>query len=106
MRSIEQDLRKSKAQYEGIDIEEEIPFWEFLDIEFNVEEREFKFKAYYTQKPVYTELFQELVKSHTLRRIDDDLHDKDPYRFTKDVWRKREELGSQVEAMNVIYNLI
>jgi hypothetical protein len=106
MRSIEQDLRKSKAQYEGVDIEEEIPFWEFLDIEFNVEEREFRFKAYYTQKPVYTELFQELVKSHTLRRIDDDLHDKDPYRFTKGVWRKREELGSQVEAMNVIYNLI
>ncbi|MCC3154611.1 hypothetical protein Q3A66_16470 [Hymenobacter sp. BT770] len=106
MRSIEQDLRKSKAKYEDVDIEEEIPFWEFLDIEFNVEQLEFRFKAYYTQKPIYTELFQELIKSHILKRIDDDLHDKDQFRFTKGVWRGRDELGSQVEALNVIYNLI
>lgn len=106
MRSIEQDLRKAKAKYNGVDIEEEIPFWEFLDIEFDNEQREFKFKAHYTQKPIYTELFQELINSHTLKRIDDKLNDKEGFRFTKGTWRKRESLTSQVEAINVIYNLI
>ncbi|WP_324680900.1 hypothetical protein [Hymenobacter sp. GOD-10R] len=106
MRSIEQDLRKAKVQYDGVDIEEEIPFWEFLDIESNNEQREFKFKAYYTQKPIYTELFQELINSHTLKRIDEKINDKEAFHFTKGTWRKREAFASQVEAINVIYNLI
>lgn len=106
MRSIEQDLRKSNLKYEGVDVEEEIPFWEFLDIEFDLKNREFKFKAHYTQKPVYAELFQELINSHTLKRIDDKLNDKDAFRFTKGSWRKRADLASQGEAKSVIYNLI
>jgi hypothetical protein len=106
MRSIEQDLRKANRKYANIDIEDEIPFWEFLDIEFDTEHREFKFKAHYTQKPVYSELFQELVNSHTLKRIDDKLNDKEPFRFTKGSWRERSKLASQGEAKSVIYNLI
>jgi hypothetical protein len=69
MRSIEQDLRKSKDKYKGVDIEEDIPFWEFLDIEFDVEHLEFRFTAYYTQKAIYTEHFQELSKSNILKGI-------------------------------------
>ena len=106
MRSIEQDLRKNKPEYAGTDVEDEIPFWEFLDIEFDLENKSFRFKAYYTQKPVYTELFRELVKSHTIRRIGDDLNYKDNFRFTKGDWTSRVKLSSQLDSQNVIYNLV
>ncbi|MBH8560399.1 GIY-YIG nuclease family protein [Hymenobacter negativus] len=106
MRSIEQDLRKGKTQYDSQDIEQEIPFWEFLDIEFDASMKTFWFKCHYKQKPIYIELFQELIKSHTLQKIDDSLNDKEAFRFVKGNWRGREELPSQIEAVNVIYNLI
>lgn len=106
MRSIEQDLRKDKLEYSEKDIETEIPFWEFLDIEFNSINKAFHFKAYYIQRPTYIELFKELVNSHTLKIIDDLLNTKEDYRFTKEDWKPRSSLYSQLEAKNVIYNLI
>lgn len=106
MRSIEQDLRKNKNEYQDTDIEEEIPFWEFLDIEFDSQNKKFKFKAHYVQKPIFTELFKELVKSHTLKRIEDELNEKPSFRFTKGDWRNRESLIQQIDSKNVIYNLI
>ena len=106
MRSIEQDLRKSKTEYKGQEIENEIPFWEFLDIEFDSAKRIFYFSAYYVQKPAYIELFKELVKSHTLKAIDDLLNLKEDFRFIKQDWKSRNKLPSQIDAKNVIYNLI
>ncbi|MES2517884.1 MAG: hypothetical protein V4585_07235 [Bacteroidota bacterium] len=106
MRSIEQDLRKNKVEYQDVDIEEEIPFWEFLDIEFDYENKIFKFKAHYKQKPTYIELFKELVKSHTLKKIDDELNNKPPFRFTKGDWKSRNNLVQQIDSKSVIYNLI
>jgi hypothetical protein len=106
MRSIEQDLRKNKEEYLNKEIENEIPFWEFLDIEFDSNEKTFYFKAYYIQKPAYIELFKELVKSHTIKIIDDLINDKDDFRFIKQDWKSRVKLNSQIDAKNVIYNLI
>lgn len=106
MRSIEQDLRKNKPEYSNQEIENEIPFWEFLDIEFDSQNKTFYFKAYYVQKPAYIELFKELVKSHTLKIIEDKLLDKDDFKFIKEDWKKRTKLASQINAKNVIYNLI
>jgi hypothetical protein len=106
MRSIEQDLRKGKEEYKEQDIEVEIPFWEFLDIEFDSKTKTFYFKAYYIQKPAYTELFKELVKSHTLKFIDDTINEKDEFRFIKQDWLPRSQLLNQIDAKNVIYNLI
>lgn len=106
MRSIEQDLRKNNPEYSQQEIENEIPFWEFLDIEFNSIEKIFYFKAYYTQKPVYIELFKQLVKSHTLKIIEDLLNSKEDFRFVKKDWKKKFDLKSQIDAKNVIYNLI
>lgn len=106
MRSIEYDLRKNKIEYSGQEIENEIPFWEFLDIEFDSDKKIFYFKAYYIQKPAYIELFKELVKSHTLKIIDDLLNLKDEFRFVKQDWETRSKLQTQIEAKNVIYNLI
>ena len=106
MRSIEQDLRKCKAEYSNQEIEKEIPFWEFIDIEFDSANKIFYFKAYYIQKPAYIELFKELVNSHTLKIIDDLLNSKDDFRFVKQDWEHRTKLESQIDAKNVIYNLI
>lgn len=106
MRSIEQDLRKNKVEYLSQEIENEIPFWEFLDIEFDSLNKIFYFKAYYIQKPAYIELFKELVKSHTLKVIDDLLNSKEDFRFIKQDWEPRAKLKSQIDAKNVIYNLI
>ncbi len=106
MRSIENDLRKNKTEYSEQEIEQEIPFWEFLDIEFDSDKKIFYFKAYYIQKPAYIELFKELVKSHTIKIIDDLLNSKDEFRFVKQDWESRSKLQTQIEAKNVIYNLI
>jgi hypothetical protein len=106
MRSIEQDLRKNKEEYKDQDIENEIPFWEFLDIEFDCKTKMFYFKAYYVQKAAYTELFKELVNSHTLKFIDDTINEKEEFRFIKQDWLPKSKLSSQIDAKNVIYNLI
>jgi len=106
MRSIEQDLRKGKPEYNDIEIEEDIPFWEFLDIEFDCVNKIFKFRAYYVQKPAYLELFKELVKSHTLKIIEDKLNLKGDFQIAKQDWLHRENLKNQIDAKNVIYNLI
>src|ERR1700687_1572374 len=44
MRSLEGALQ------EKVDIEQSIPFWEFLDIEFDKQRRVFRFVAYYRQQ--------------------------------------------------------
>lgn len=106
MRSIEEDIRKGRKEYLNKEIEEEIPFWEFIDIEFDSKSKIFYFKAYYTQKPAYIELFKELVKSHTLKLIDVTINTKEEFRFIKQDWKPREELKRQIDAKNVIYNLI
>jgi hypothetical protein len=106
MRSIEQDLRKGNVIYEGQDIEEEIPFWEFLDIEFDAQTKTFLFKSHYTQKPMYMELFKELVNSHILKAIDDKINEKEEFRISKQDWQPRKKLNTQIDARNVIYNLI
>ena len=59
VRDIEDRLRKSKGT-EKTNIEQEIPFWEFLDIEYNRDEKLFRFVAYYTQKPTFSGIIQEI----------------------------------------------
>jgi len=70
MRDIENRLRKEKQA----DIENEIPFWEFLDMEFDHTNRTFLFNAYYTQKPSFPELFKRIIGSPMIHKIDDELN--------------------------------
>jgi len=102
MRDIEYRLRKDKS----INIEDEIPFWEFLDIEFDCINRVFHFTAHYIQKPSFPELFQRMIGSPMLQKIDDELNQKGMFRIYKQHWKKREELDSEIEAENVLYFLI
>ena len=104
MRDIEGRLRaKNKIKS---DIEEEIPFWEFLDIEFDYKARQFIFTPYYIQKPEFTELFKRLAHSPPLKKIYDELLGKSELRIYKQDWKPREEFETELGAVNVIYTLI
>jgi hypothetical protein len=91
---------------ETTDIEKEIPFWEFLDIEFDPIQKEFRLNAHYTQRPQFPQLFRRLTYSPVLKRIDDELEGKDPFRIYKQDWRPRKDFEAEIGAENVIYMLI
>jgi hypothetical protein len=105
VRDIEDRLRRSNGT-DKTSIEDEIPFWEFLDIEYERESKKFFFEAYYTQKPVFSELFKRFIESPVLHKIDDDLAGKPPFRVYKSKWRPREELEFELRANNVLYFLV
>jgi len=102
MRDIESRLRKEK----GLEIENEIPFWEFLDIEYDNAKNVFYFTAYYTQKPNFPELFKRLIGSPSLHKIDREISEKDSIRVFKNDWKEREYFETEVGAKNVVYMLI
>jgi len=106
MRSIENGLREGITKYSDMKIEEEIPFWEFLDLEFDAETRTFHFTAHYVQKPIFLELFKEIVNSHVLFDIEGILSNKDGIRIAKQDWKSKDELENEIDAKNVVYNLI
>ena len=100
MRGIEQELNKE------VKVENEIPFWEFLDIEFNELDKSFLLTAYYRQKPTFPELFSNLVNSPALAKVEDKTlkKNKKPAIYKSD-WHPRSELDSKIGATNVIYML-
>ena len=102
MRDIENRLRPNPHS----DIERDIPFWEFLDIEFDEGSKTVHMTPHYTQVPTFPELFRRLTYSPALKRIDDELTAKDTIRIHKQDWRPREEFESEIGAENVIYMLI
>ena len=102
MRSLEKGLRGKGAE----DIEIQIPFWEFLDIEFDKKKKFFRFVAYYYQEPSFPELFKRLIASPAIQKIDDELESKSPKRIHKQGWKPREDLEYEIGAHNVIYTLI
>jgi hypothetical protein len=82
VRDIDDRLRKLN-KIDKNNIEDGIPFGEFLDIEYHRENKKFYFKAYYTQKPAFSELFKRFIESPILHNIDDELEVKDPFRIQK-----------------------
>ena len=79
--------------------------WEFLDIEFNSDKKEFYFTAHYTSKVKYPYLFKELVDSSILKSISNKLDNKD-FAIVKSEWKEKEKLSKELDRKNVIYNLI
>ena len=102
MRDIEAKLRKDSK----LKVEEEISFWEFLDIEYDYSSKVFYFTSYYTQKPSFPELFKRLVKSPVIKSIDDELNNKNRLSIYKQDWKPRGEFESEIGAKNVIYTLL
>lgn len=106
MRSLEQKLRKGNPAYVGKDVEQEVPFWEFIDIEFDSQNKVFKCKAHYNQKPIFPELFKQFARSHILRDMENRLLNKGDFKFIKEDWRPRSEFKTYLERRNIIYYLI
>lgn len=107
MRSLEYRLRKvKKEEYEDRDIEQEVSFWEFLDLEFDSITKILNCKAHYTQKPIFPELFKQLVRSHILKDMENQLLNKGEFKFIKENWWPRSELSVLLERKNIIYYLI
>ncbi|SRR6266436_1924647 len=100
MRSMEGALQ------ENADVEQKIPFWEFLDIEFDKSRRLFRFVAYYKQEPSFPHLFQRLIGSPALRKVADEIERKGEIRIYKQDWKPRSDLEFELGATNVIYMLI
>ncbi len=106
MRSLEQRLRKNNSVYATTNIEDELPFWEFIDIEFDNKQKIFICKAHYYQKPLFPELFKQFVRSHHLKEIENQLLDKGNFKFIKEDWKPRGEFKKLLERNNIIYYLI
>ncbi len=104
IRVIEGELRKNKDS--NCNIEQEIPFWEFIDIEFDALERKMFLTAHYVQKSMYNELFTELSKSHAIEEIENRIFQINDLRIVKSDWKEKSDLPSQIDFKNVIYNLI
>jgi hypothetical protein len=97
MRSLEGALHKLS------DVEQSIPFWEFLDIEFDGAQRVFRFVAYYKQQPSFPHLFERLIGSPALRKVADEIERKADTRIYKQDWKPRSDLEFELGAQNVIY---
>ncbi|EGN74187.1 hypothetical protein A28LD_2327 [Idiomarina sp. A28L] len=104
MRALESQIRKQDG--EKADIELAIPFWEFIDIEFNSEKKEFTFTCHYKQLPTFPRLFEKLVSSPAIKQVDDFLAGKGTDRIHKQDWKPRVEYKNEVGAENVIYTLL
>ena len=101
MRSLENRLSN-----EGVEAEKDNPFWEFLDIEYDVANNVFYFTDYYIQKPSHPELFKRLLHSPALKKIDNELSGKDVFRIYKQDWKPRSDFEYEIGAQNVIYTLL
>lgn len=87
-------------------LEKDIPFWEFLDIEFDEKNRRFLLAAHYTQRPTFPELFRRLVTSPVIKRIDDEVYEKKDFQIYKQDWRERDDYELEIGVKNIIYMLI
>ena len=102
MRALELGLSDKRSS----DIESDIPFWEFLDIEYDASSRLFKLVSYYTQKPSFPNLFHRLIESPALQKIESETLNKvSKPRIYKTDWKSKSELEYQIGATNVIYML-
>jgi hypothetical protein len=100
-------MRSLEASLQGkVDIEQLIPFWEFLDIEFDKQRRIFRFVAYYRQEASFPHLFARLIGSPALRKVADEIERKPDVRIYKQNWKPRSDLEFELGAQNVIYMLI
>ena len=101
MRDLESALRGDST-----DIEKQIPFWEFVDIEFFPDTKTFKLTPHYVQEPFFPELFKRLSGSPSIKTVEYELFSKGEFRIHKQDWKPISELETEIGATNVIYFLI
>jgi hypothetical protein len=97
---------ESRLRADSTNIETQIPFWEFLDIEFDAKEKVFYLTAHYTQEPTFPELFRNLIGSPAIKRVEDSITHPGQFRIEKQDWRPRKMYEMEIGAENVIYMLL
>ena len=103
MRDLE---RRMRGDCKVSEIEAEIPFYEFLDIEWDKDSRKFIFKPHYIQAPVYEELFSSFQSKRILERIENEIEGNSKGKISKGDWKPRSEISKEITTENVIYTLI
>ena len=110
VRSLEEELakRQEKANSKSPkwDSEEMIPFWEFLDIEFDRSERAVILTAQWKQKVQYPRFFQEVVESQLTTHIEREIIQGKDLVITMGDWKTIEDLQTELNIQNVIYYLL
>lgn len=103
MRSLESDIRKSKNI--SYDMEKEVPFWEFLDIEFDFKTMTFYFTNHYSVTSDFQYLYSAIKQSQILHVIDKEYNLSKSKIFKSD-WLDKSDLKNNLDVKNVIYYLI
>lgn len=106
MRDLEFKLGDYANDQQRANIEDVIPFWEFLDIEFDTKDPNVYFTCHYRQRPEFSYLFKKIVDSTILRGIELELEGKHDKRIQTSKWYKKADLNSHLDAVNVIYFLL
>jgi len=106
MRDLEHQIGDYDSDAENrISIEEVIPFSEFLDIEFDAENKRFILTAHYTHLPTFPNLFSKILDSTVLKSISLELEGKLESRVVKSKWYQKSELLGLPDQPNVLYML-
>jgi len=89
-------------------IENKIPFAEFLDIEYNKQNKTVILQPYYCQKPNFPKVFEFLVGAPALNKHYDELNNKSEKEgiYFSDKWTPREELDYETVAKDAVYILV
>jgi len=74
--------------------------WEFLDIEYDIKNRKFKFVAHYTARAEFPNLYRALIGSPTYKQNRKKDH------IAKTDWIDKDQLAANISATNVIYTLV
>ena len=110
VRSLEEELAKKEEKddpdADKWDSEEEIPFWEFLDIDYNRSERTAYLNAHWKQRVEYPRFFREVVESQLTTRIEKEIIQGKDLVITMGDWKPIGQLKSQINVENVIYYLL
>lgn len=105
-RTIEGELRKN--QCDEFRAEEEIPFWEFLDIECDIETRRIILTAHYRQEPTFPLLFRALLSPEHRGVLEASIDQsfRESAKSNLSGWISRNELAAHGAVSYAIYVLI
>ena len=108
IRGLEEELQKKTNEGDSNDFnsENQIPFWEFLDIEFDSSEGEIHLTAHWKQKVMFPMFFREIINSQLSTRIEQEVLKGKDLVIAKSDWIPRSHLKNQLNEKNVIYWLI
>ena len=108
IRGLEEELQKkaSGSKKSNFNSESEIPFWEFLDIEFDAEKLEIHLTAHWKQEVMFPMFFREIINSQLATRIEREVLKGKELVIGKSDWKPKSQLQSQLNEKNVIYWLV